>query len=156
MVRAFCLLLLFSFPVCGQISSIPTRGEVISAAPPTRYAATDTVVALHRLFTNQRVGGAALLGASVIPLIGTPAISVATSEPGGYKPLAAFINGIVLGVVISAPVAYLGGHQLSRYSKAKEEQTISQYREMHVLPRKIEKKLRAGLFLPPELYAPRH
>jgi hypothetical protein len=155
MLRALCLLLL-SYPVCGQISSSSIADEAAPVAAPISITAADTVVALHRLFINRRVGGVTLLGASVLPLVGVPAISVENSEPGGYKPLAAFMGGALLGIVITAPIAYLGGHQLSWFSKKREAQIIAEYQEKHVLPLKIRRKLRSGLFLPAELYAPKH
>ena len=156
MLRALCILLLFSFPICGQTAPSPVASSASLPPPPIQYTATDTVTALHRLFTNRRVGGATLLGISALPLVGTPAISVASSEPGGYKPLAAFVGGVLLGAVFSVPIAYAGGHQLSRHSRKKEAEIIAAYKEKHVLSQKIKRKLRPGLFLPTELYAPNY
>ncbi|MFC7670313.1 hypothetical protein ACFQT0_25330 [Hymenobacter humi] len=85
----------------------------------------------------------------------TPFASIPSSPPTStYGHLPEFIGGVKLGFVIGAPIVALGIIQLSDNSKQTEEQAISQYMQVHALPRKLAKRLRPEHFLPPNSPSP--
>ena len=151
MRRILYLLLFISGPLCGQ--TLPDSSRTSELPPlytPAQRTADDTVKALHRMFTNRRVGGGLLIALGGIAALATPVIYVASAAPSTstYGSLPDAIGGIRLGFLISAPITALGIHQLSRNFKDKEQETISSYIETHILPQKIKRKLRPELFLP--------
>ena len=150
MLRILCLLLLLSGPLCGQtIPDSPRINELPPIYTPPPRTAADTVQALHRMFVNRRTGGGLLLALSSIIFLVTPLASVPSSPPTStYGHLPEFISGVRLGFIIATPVALFGGIHLAKNSKAHEALAISQYQQVHTLPRRLAKKLRPEHFLP--------
>ncbi|WP_157780867.1 hypothetical protein [Hymenobacter sedentarius] len=152
MLHFLCLLLLLSGPLCGQ--TLPDSSRV-GGMPPLytlpQLTAADTVKALHRMFTNRRVGGGLLVVLGGIAVVATPLVYVATAGPSTstYGNLPDAVSGMQLGFVLAAPITALGIYQLSRNFKDREAEVIINYTEKHILPPKIKRKLSPNLFLPP-------
>ena len=141
-MRTLCILLLFSFPVCGQVSSSPPANAVASSAHSIQYTAADTVAALHQLFRARRAGGYTLLVTGIGAQLATPAIAGALStRHGEYGNLVDIISGIGLGFLIALPITIFSGNKIANYSPKKEQKVIALYRETHVVPSKFAKNL---------------
>ena len=154
MFRCLCVLLLLSGPVFGQVAPNSSASGPGAAGPAARRTAADTVAALQRLFHLRRVGGVALLVTSGLAVTAGPVIGFSVSGIGGYQGLAGGIEGLLIGGRIALPLTVLGVNLVSRYAQSKEAQVLASYQATHVLPPRLAKKLRPGLFLSPEQLAP--
>ncbi|MBF9240002.1 hypothetical protein I2I05_21610 [Hymenobacter sp. BT683] len=149
MFRLLGLLLLVACSARGQVSLPPPAGV---SAP--RFAAADTVAALHRLFADQRAKGRALLGgAGLVALLGAGGAHLAAeaADPGqqGYT----FLAGAALGLVVAVPLA-LASSDKSAYTKRLEKQVVAGYEATHVLPLDVRRALRLAHFRFPEWQPP--
>ena len=97
MLRILCVLLLFFFPVCGQVSSSPPTNAAAPAAHSTRYTAANTVAALHQMFRTRRAGGFTLIGLGIAAQVASPivAVNLPIIYPN-YEGIKYFAGGLVL------------------------------------------------------------
>ena len=151
MLRTLCILLLFSFPVFGQVPSVPSSpptSVIPSATSSNQYTAADTVAALHRMFRTRRAGGSTLIGLGVIAQLASPILGAQLSNCcGSYVGLIGFQKGFLVGFGIGLPLTILGGNILANHSNKTEKTAIALYQETHILSSKLEKKLVLGQFL---------
>lgn len=111
-------------------------------ATPTPVSKQDTTQAVHTLFQKHRTGGwiwTAIGGAFAVRIISATASS--DSDVGGNT------GGTVVGVAVLGGVpAGIGIGKLTRFSKAKEEQTVQLYEKSAILPPYVQKRLKRKYF----------
>ncbi|MBC6606868.1 hypothetical protein H8B13_08560 [Hymenobacter sp. BT188] len=104
----------------------------------------DTVRAVRHLFQRHRTGGwiwTGIGGAFALRIVSVAASSGAT-DGFSSSPSGTLVGVAVLGGIPGA----VGVGKLTRFSKAKEEQTISLYEQSNTLPPYVRKRLKRKHF----------
>lgn len=123
-------------------SSLP-RASAQAAAPAVAGAVSplrgDTAVAVQRLFSGHRTGGYvwAAIGAAFTGRVLGASIGEGFSNAGGTVVGIAVFGGVPGGIGIS---------KLSRFSKAREEAALADFRQYHRLPPYVQRRLKARYF----------
>ncbi len=123
----------FSFASAQTALPSPTSAQI------TPSLATDTVQAIHRLFSKHRTGGWVwtAIGAAFAARIIVSSATEGFSDAGGTVVGTAVLGGIPAGIGIS---------KLSRFSESTEDQVVDVYQKSKVLPHNIERRLRRKYF----------
>ncbi|WP_460500163.1 hypothetical protein [Hymenobacter agri] len=126
-------MLLYSFPIYGQVPSNASTSITPSATSSHLYTATDTVQAIHRLFKARRTGGYILTGGAVIftRIVFTSAGTV----PAG-----------VFGVVVGGIPAVIGFGKIVRFSMSSENKVVEDFEKTKTLPKSIRRRLKREYF----------
>ncbi|RPD47131.1 hypothetical protein DNI29_13365 [Hymenobacter sediminis] len=104
----------------------------------------DTVQAMQRMFHKHRTGGWIWTAVGSVFAVRIASVAAGSSATDGFASTA---GGTVVGVGLFGGVpAGIGIGKLTRFSKAKEQQTIELYQKSGILPPYVRKRLKPKYF----------
>lgn len=131
---------LFSLLLFGSIAQVfaQTAAPISPVNPPaTSAAASDTIQAVHQIFSKHRTGGWVWTGIGAAFAARILTAGAIDGNVGG-----ALVGTAVLG---GGPAA-IGIGKLSRFSEAKEELAIAEYQKTKHLPPYVQSRLKRKYF----------
>lgn len=119
------------------MSKIWLLGGCLLLVLPALGQGRDTVLAVHKLFWQQRPKGAALAATGAAPLVPAGLGSSAASAFAGRLTVAAVSGGVAAGV---------GALQAHRYSAEREALILEQYAQGVPIPADVRRRLNRRMF----------
>lgn len=123
--------------ICSLLLFNAATAVSAQSATPIARTSADTTQAIHHLFYNHRVGGWIWTGVGAAFTIRIFAAGASASNTSGT-----LVGAAVFGVMPAA----IGIGKLSRFSQAKEAQTIALYEKTKMLPPYVQRRLKKKYF----------
>ncbi len=133
------LSLFFSTFFGAAAQTVASASPIVPRPNPLAATSSDTVQAIHRLYSKHRTGGWIWTGVGAAfagRILGSSAAE-GFSNAGGTV-----VGTLVLGGVPAA----IGIGKLSRFSQSTEDQTVAMYQKTKLLPSTVKRRLKRKYF----------
>lgn len=134
------------FFTAGSAAAQTADGAATVAKPAASTPShADTVRAVQRLFQRHRTGGLIWTGIGSAFALRVVSVAASSSVSGSFS---SSPGGTIVGVAILGGIpASVGVGKLTRFSKAREEQTVALYDKSNILPPYVRKRLKQKHFV---------